>query len=310
MKRFVRVAMLLCAGLVTTPLWADQAADEATIRAAIESYVKAYNAGDAKTLASLWSERAVYQNPLTGIEVTGREAIEEEFKAVLEEFKGSQLAVEVQSIDFVSPNVAVEHGVAKVVGTDGEPEISEYAAVHVRQGDQWFMDRVTEKEPVTVPSHYEQLKPLAWLVGTWVDEDDNARVESNCQWTKNQNYLSRTFTIELPDEPNLSGVQIIGWDAARGKIRSWAFDSDGGFTEGLWKQKDGNWIVENAAVLPDGRTSSSINVLKVLDENTLSWQITGRDVDGEILPNLPEVRITRAGSAEQKAESTTSAANQ
>lgn len=308
MKWFRRVATFLYAVLAATPLWADQAADEAAIRAAVESYVKAYNAADAQALAGHWSEQAVYQNPLTGTEVTGRDAIAEEFKAVLEEAKGSQLTVEVQSIDFVSPNVAVEQGVAKVTGPDGEPEISEYSAVHVKQGNKWFMDRVTEKEPVTVPSHYEQLKPLSWLVGTWVDEDDEARVETTCQWTKNQNYLSRTFTIELPDQPSLSGVQIIGWDAAKGRIRSWAFDSDGGFAEGSWKQKEDGWIIENAAVLADGRTSSSINVLKMLDENTVTWQITGRDIDGEILPNLPEVKITRSGSAQQTVEPTTSAA--
>jgi uncharacterized protein (TIGR02246 family) len=301
---------IVCVAFLVVPLGADQAADEAAIRAAVESYVKAYNAGDANALAGHWSEQAVYQNPLTGTEVTGRDAIAAEFKAVLAETKGSQLAVEVQSIDFVSPSVAVEHGVAKVSGGEGEPEISEYSAVHVRHGDKWVMDRVTEKEPVTVPSHYEQLKPLTWLVGTWVDQDDQARVETTCQWTKNQNYLSRTFTIEMPNEPSLSGVQIIGWDASQGKIRSWAFDSDGGFAEGTWHRRDDGWAVENAAVLPDGRMASSINVLKMLDENTVTWQITGRDVDGEILPNLPEVKITRSGSAEPTAEPATSAAVQ
>jgi uncharacterized protein (TIGR02246 family) len=307
---WLRLLTIVCVVFPTHLLWADQAADEAAIRAKVESYVKAYNAADAQALADHWSEQAVYQNPLTGTEVTGREAIAEEFKAVLEESKGSQLAVEVQSIDFVSPNVAVEQGLAKVTGPEGEPEITEYSAVHVKQGDAWHLDRVTEKEPVVVPSHYEQLKPLAWLVGTWVDEDDEARVETTCQWTKNQNYLSRTFTIELPDQPNMSGVQIIGWDASRGKIRSWAFDSDGGFAEGSWKQNDDGWVIENAAVLPDGRTASSVNVLKIVDENTLTWQITGRDVDGEILPNLPEVKITRSGSGEQQAEPNTSAAVQ
>ena len=310
MKWLRQIAIFLCAMTFAAPLHADQAADEAAIRATADTYVKAFNAGDAKALAALWSEHAVYQNPLSGTEVTGRDAIEEEFKAVLAEAQGSKLAVEVQSIDFVSPSVAVEHGLAQVTSGDNAPEITEYSAVHVKQGDKWLMDRVTEKEPVTVPSHYEQLKPLAWLVGTWVDEDDEARVETTCQWTKNQNYLSRTFTIELADEPSLSGVQIIGWDAAQGKIRSWAFDSDGGFAEGSWRQKDNSWIVENAAVLPDGRKASSINVLKILDDNSVTWQITGRDVDGEILPNLPEVKITRSPSAEPTAEPTTAAAVQ
>lgn len=280
---------------------ADQAADEALIRAAVDSYVQAYNAGDAQALAAHWGEHAVYESPLTGEQITGRQAIEQDFKATLDEAKGSKLAVEVQSIEFVSPSVAIEYGVAHVLGSDGEPSVTEYSAVHVKQGDKWVMDRVTEKEPVAIPSNYEKLKPLEWLVGTWVDEDADARVETTCSWAKNQNFLTRSFTIELPNAPSMSGVQIIGWDPQQRTIRSWAFDSDGGFAEGTWKQKGDHWVVENAAVLPDGRTASSLNVLKPVDANTLKWQITGRDVDGEILPNLPEVTITRTGPAEPSA---------
>ncbi len=301
MRSHVYLLALFAACMMIAPLAADQSADEAAIRAAVDSYVKAFDARDPKALAAHWSNHAVYQNPLTGTEVIGREAIEQEFASVLEELKDSKLTVSVTAIDFVSPSVAVEHGTAQVVGGDSEPEVTQYSAVHVKQGDKWFLDRVTEKKSVEVPSHYEQLKPLSWMIGTWVDEDEEARVESTCQWAKNQNFLTRTFIIELPNEPGLSGVQVIGWDASEGKIRSWAFDSDGGLAEGTWTHKEDRWIVETAAILPDGRKASSINVIKLLDDNTLSWQIIGRDVDGEILPNLPEVKITRSASPEHAA---------
>jgi uncharacterized protein (TIGR02246 family) len=276
-----------------TQLRADQAADEAAIRASATDYVKAYNAHDADAVADFWSEHAIYQNPLTGEEATGKQAIAEQFKAVFDELGEGQLAVEVLSVEFVSPGVAVEQGIATVIPKDGDPEVSEYSAVHVKHGDKWLMDRVTEKEPASTPSHYEQLKSLDGLIGTWVDEDDEARIETTCQWAKNQNYITRSFTIDLRGEPEISGIQVIGWDAAAQKIHSWAFDSDGGFAEGSWNKKDDSWVVESSAVLPDGRRGSSINVMKLLDDNTISWQITGRDIDGEILPNLPEVKITR-----------------
>ncbi len=291
--------------LVCTALWmlllvpstrADQVADEAAIREAVTAYVTAFNARDAKALAARWSDHAVYQNPVTGEEVTGRKAIEQQFASILEELKDGKLSVNVNSIRFVSPSVAVEEGTAQVVGTNSEPEISEYSAVHVKQGDKWLLDRVTEKESITTPSHYEQLKPLEWLIGSWVDEDDEARVETTCQWAKNQNFITRSFTIDLANEPPISGVQFIGWDASLGKIRSWTFDSDGGVVDGTWSNKDGSWIVESSAVLPDGRKASSINIMKVLDDKTVSWQITGRDIDGEIQPSLPEVKITRVAS--------------
>jgi uncharacterized protein (TIGR02246 family) len=292
MKHFILMLCLFPVA-IASELRADQAADEAAIRASAEEYVKAFNAHDAETLAGFWSEHAVYQNPLTGEEATGRDAIAEQFKAVFDDLAEAELAVEVQSIEFLSPGVAVEQGIATVIRKDAEPELSEYSAIHVKHGDRWFLDRVTEKESSETLSHYEQLKPLEWLIGTWVDEDDEARVEATCQWAKNQNYITRSFTIDLAGEPGISGIQVIGWDAAAGKIRSWAFDSDGGFVEGNWQKKDDSWIVESSAVLPDGRRGSSINVMKLLDDKSISWQITGRDIDGEILPNLPEVKVTR-----------------
>ena len=43
---------------------------------------------------------------------------------------------------------------------------------------------------------------------------------------------------------DLEGTQVIGWDPAAGTIRSWMFDSDGGFGEGTWSKKDNSWIVK------------------------------------------------------------------
>lgn len=279
--------------LVAESLSADQADDKAQILEAVKSYVAAYNNRDAKALAAHWSAHGVYQNPLTGTEVSGREAIEREFAAVLKESEGAKLEAEVFSVEFLSPSVAVEQGIARIKSEDSDSDFSEYSAIHVKSGDNWLLDRVTENEIQLEPSHYEHLKSLEWLIGSWVDEDPEVRVETNCEWAKNQNFLTRTFVVEIVGETNLSGVQIIGWDASTGKIRSWAFDSDGGFVEGTWINKGDRWIVESSAVLPDGRTASSINIMKKIDDNTLAWQITGRDVDGELLPNLPEIKITR-----------------
>jgi hypothetical protein len=58
------------------------AADKAAIRKAVESYVAAFNQGDAKALAAKWAPEAVYTNPLSGEQVVGRE----ESKAVCRHF--------------------------------------------------------------------------------------------------------------------------------------------------------------------------------------------------------------------------------
>jgi hypothetical protein len=91
----------------------------------------------------------------------------------------------------------------------------------------------------------------------------------------------------------MAGMQIIGWDPLEKKIRSWVFDSDGGFAEGSWKKQGNQWHIHQTGVLPDGRKSSSVNVITYIDDNTCTLQSVNRVVDGEILPNIDEVQISK-----------------
>ena len=277
---------------------ADQAADKATIEKAIESYTAAFNAKDAKALAAHWSPEAVYINPLTGNQVEGREAIAKEFTATLAALKNAKLAVEVESIRFISPGVAVENGAAKLISADGQPEESSYTAIHVKHGVKWLLDRVTEEDVPVVLSHYEQLKGLEWMIGTWVDGDDQARIETTCQWTRNKNFITRSFSVAIKDRLDMAGMQIIGWDPAAKQIRSWVFDYDGGFAEGRWTKKDNRWSITTTGTMPDGRKASSVNVITYVDDSQFKWQSVSRMADGELLPNIDEVVVVRSKAAE------------
>ncbi len=271
-----------------------QAADEATIRKAVESYVAAFNQGDAKALAALWSPEAVYTNPASGEQAVGREAIEKQFAGVFADAKGAKLEAKTDSVRFVSPNVAVEQGTAKVIRPDQAPEESDYTAVYVKHEGQWLLDRVSEEDvPAPAPSHYEQLKELEWMIGKWVDQDEQATVVTECSWAKNNNFITRSFTIQIRDRIDMAGMQIIGWDPSTKQIRSWVFDSDGGFGQATWKKKDNRWYIQQSGVLPDGRKSSAVNIITCLDDNTCTLQSVNRTVDGELLPNIDEVKITK-----------------
>ena len=104
---------VMCSG--PRALAVDQAADQAAIEKAIASYTAAFTVRDANSLAADWSPEAAYINPLTGSQVEGREAIAKEFTAILAALKDAKLAVDVESIRFISPGVAVENGVAKLM---------------------------------------------------------------------------------------------------------------------------------------------------------------------------------------------------
>jgi hypothetical protein len=185
-----------------------------------------------------------------------------------------------------------------VISANGEVEDSKYSAVHVRQGGVWLLDRVTEEGVIKPPkSNYEHLKGLEWMVGTWIDADANDTIQTDVDWAKNKNFLTRSFSATIGDQVDMSGMQIVGWDPVAKAIRSWVFDSDGGFGEGKWKQgKDGQWVIQYSGTLPDGSKMTGDNILRRIDDNSYGWQSINRQVDGEILPNIDEVTIVRADS--------------
>lgn len=277
-----------------SPTGAAANPEEAAIRSRVAAYVTAFNKHDANAVASFWSEGAVYVNRATGEEVTGRAAIAAQFKTTFESQPALKLDVSVESIRFLAPSVAVEHGTAKVfVAAETVDEI-DYTAVYVKQGKDWLLDRVTD-EPQTEapPSHYDQLKVLEWMVGNWVDQDEQVRVVTDCHWAKNKNFLIRSFSVETGDHVETSGMQVIGWDASAKKIRSWTFDSNGGTADGIWSQHGDAWYIHNKGVLADGSKATMVNAIQPVDADSFTWQTIERTHNGEILPNVPAVLVVR-----------------
>jgi hypothetical protein len=167
--------------------------------------------------------------------------------------------------------------------------------VNIKRDGTWYVDRVTEEEPpLPPPTHYEQLKELEWMIGSWIDDNDpGVSIQTDCEWTKNQNFITRSFAVVVGAEIDMSGMQIIGWDPAENVIRSWVFDSDGGFGSGTWTKKENRWVIQTTGTLPDGGKSTATNIMTRIDDNSFTWQSINRGVDGELLPNVAEVVIVR-----------------
>jgi uncharacterized protein (TIGR02246 family) len=291
----------VCCSIVFVAIWvapsfchADQTEDEATIRKNAEDYVAAYNNHDAKALAAMWSPGAVYMDVSTGEAAVGREEIENVFSQTLAEFKNAKLQVDVKTVDFVSPNVAIENGTVRVIRPDADPEETDYMAVNVRQDGKWFIDRISEESPSSPPpSNYEHLRELEWMIGSWIDQSEDATIQTDCQWTKNQNFINRSFAVVVGDQVDMAVMQIIGWDPVAKQIRSWAFDSDGGFAEGKWTRNGDRWVIQQNGTLPNGSRSSAVNVMAQIDDDSFTWQSIQREIDGDVLPNVDEVLIVR-----------------
>jgi len=269
--------------------------DEKAILAAVDSYAESFNKADAKALAGHWTENGEFVTP-TGEVLKGRQALEEDFADFFQENPTAKLKLLETQIKMLSPHVASETGLARVIIEGGMPSVTTYEAIHVKTPEGWRIDSVKEEAPpADPPSHYEQLQPLAWMIGTWVDNaEEGMTIETTGRWTTNNNFIVRTFRVYIQDQVDFEGTQVIGWDPSAGAIRSWTFDSDGGFGTGRWSNQGRRWTVQALNVLPDGRRGSSTNIYDLLDEDTIEFHSIGRQVDGELLPSIDTLTIVRA----------------
>jgi uncharacterized protein (TIGR02246 family) len=269
---------------------ADTAEDEAAVRETVKSYVAAFNARDAKTLAAYWSEDCEFTTP-AGDLLQGRQAIEKAFGEYFKENEAAKLEVVIDSVTVLGPEAAVEKGTSRVTRPDGSVSETAYAARYAKEDGKWKLKTLSEADKA--PSHYEQLKILEWMIGEWVDADENSVIRTSCKWTKNKNFITRSFTVSSGDLVALEGTQVIGWAPDKKVIRSWLFDSDGGTGVGVWSQQGDRWSIRTVRILADGRKGSSVNVLTRIDNDSFTWKSTSREVDGDVLPSIGPVTITR-----------------
>lgn len=276
----------------------ERSADEAAIRANVEKFMKAYNAGDAKAIAALFTPDGVIINK-DGDESRGQEAIAATFKEILAETPKKQLEVFVESIRFVDANVAVETGTTKETSAANEPpEIDRYTVLHVKRDGKWFMALARDEEGPP-PSGYERLKPLAWLVGDWIDDGGSSVVISSCRWSEDRSFLLQEFKLKISGKDAMNVSQRIGWDPHRKCIRSWTFDSEGGFGESLWTRDGDTWIIKATGVRPDGTAASATNVLKQAGGNGYLWQSRDRILGDETQDDV-EVKVVRKPPTPEK----------
>jgi uncharacterized protein (TIGR02246 family) len=270
---------------------ADRSADEAAIRANIAQFIKAYNAGDAKGVAALFVPDGITVDK-EGNEAKGREEIAENFGDLFADMPERRIEVFVESIRFIGPDLAVEVGTTKETSAPGEPpESDRYTVLHVKRDGKWQVALARDEEGAP-PSGHERLRPLAWLVGEWVDDDGSAVVISSCRWSKDGNFLLQDFKLELNGQDSMDVSQRIGWDPLAKQIRSWVFDSEGGFGESLWTRDGNDWIIKATGVRPDGTTASATNFLVPTGTDGYVWRSTDRVV-GDERQQATQVKVVR-----------------
>jgi len=266
--------------------------DEQAIRSLVDAFAKSYNAHDSKAIGALFAADAELVDEEEDA-VQGRANIERVFTGIFAENPDAQIAIAIKSIRFLSPTIAVEDGTATVTGTSDEPaDPSRYVVIHSKQDGKWQMTSARDFSESQTPAE-EHLKPLAWMIGDWVDESPDSLVVTSSRWTDNQQFILSEFTIQVGGRPLMNGTQRIGWDPLAKVIRSWVFDSEGGFAEGTYTQDGDQWIVKMSGVTRDGQVASATNITTFISKDRMTWQSRDRSVGGRATGDIDPVTVVR-----------------
>jgi uncharacterized protein (TIGR02246 family) len=268
--------------------------DLAAIRAVANSFLDAYRAKDATAIGALFTENAEIVDD-EGEVTQGRPAIVERFAGLFAANEAGTLEVAADSIHLLSPEVAIEEGTATVSGDPGEkPETSRYSVIYVKQNGRWLHARIQDQTPPELSAH-DHLKDLEWMLGEWVNESDDELVSTTCSWSDNGSFLIRQFDVKIEGAVALSGTQRIGWDPLLKQFRTWVFDTEGGFAEGLVSHDEDNdrWIVKSAGVRADGKPITVTSAFMPLDQDRIGWQTIERTVGGVALPGFDQYILVR-----------------
>ncbi len=273
----------------------DGAGDRDAIRRASREFVEAFNSGNPKAVAAMWTENGDYVDD-SGEVFTGRDAIAKEYTEFFKEHKGFKLTLVIDSLRLLRADAAIEDGRAMLDPQPaGAPAISKYTAVHIKSGGKWRLASVRDTR-VEMRSGYQHVADLEFLIGTWTAEESGSKMRSVCRWVANKSFVQRDYTVTRPDKSTDSGVQLIGFNPQTGNVQSWNFSSDGGHAIGVWTPRADGWQAEVVGVTGDGTETSAVNILTRLDDNAYTWQSVERTASGAPVPDVGEVVIKRQSS--------------
>jgi uncharacterized protein (TIGR02246 family) len=272
---------------------AETPAEQAAIAANEHAYEAAYEKGDVKALADFFADDAQYTTD-DGRNFSGRAEIEAAIKAAFAANKGAKLDIKFDIVRKLAPEVIVGKGSTSVTTKGGETTGALFSAVYVNKGGKWKISQLVET-PMPDVAPREHLSELAWLVGKWEDSDktDNVTIRSEYIWARGGNFLTRNVTVKQGDEIVLEGFQVIGWDPLDESIRSWTFDSNGGYSDARWAREGQRWIARESGVTPDGSRTTSDNTWTKLSNDSFTWESNNRTLDGEPMPSIGRIEIKR-----------------
>jgi uncharacterized protein (TIGR02246 family) len=263
-------------------------ADIAAIQKAADDFTAAFNKGDAKAVAALWTE-AGESHEADGDVLVGQAEIEKSYTAHFKEGPKGTIEVDIRSIRFPSRDTAIEEGLLRFTPDGpGLPTSSMYTVSHVREDGVWKIAYSQEWG-----AGEDRIGDLAFLIGKWQGGPKGQSMLLTFERDGDSQFIVGKFSRKADGKPVTAGTMRIGLDGQRGQIRSWHFDDDGGHGQCLWLRDGNNWVLDAIGVLADGTETGAVNILSRLSHDELTWRSIDRVAGDDALPDTVPVKLTR-----------------
>lgn len=262
----------------------------------IKASVQAFNNRDAAAVAANWTAEGEYIRN-NGESVRGRADIQKGYAEFFKTLKGkSTLEVQTDGLRFTSADSALSQITLRLKNEQGELIGSIWRnTMLVREGGQWKVAVVQEWDRDTGLD--DSIKDLEWLIGTWDMTAGNRTVTTTYEWDDNKVFIRGKYMAKEGVKVVESGTQMFGKDNADGGIRSWVFQSDGGFGGGLWTREGKNWSIDFYGVTPDGQRLTATVLYVRLDANTFTWQSVNQTVDDQSIADTQPIKVIKQKAA-------------
>jgi conserved hypothetical protein len=272
----------------TDPSQAQSITEE--IKSRIKLYEKAFDEGDAKTIAGMWTENGTYTDP-DGVEYIGRDNIEQAFSRFFKAMGTPPISLEIKSLRPIGDSAVEERGIASIRGQDGKllPGTA-YTTIHVKDNGDWRIASATERGPVAprVP-----LTSLSWLVGDWKASGQTGQSSVTTKWEGDKHFIVCKFNSKSTNGKENNDIQVIGVDPISGQIVSWIFDSEGGTGNGRWWRVGDHWMADLNIVEADGTKFTATDIIAPSGPNSFTWQSVNRRIDGLPTGSTEKVTVDR-----------------
>ncbi len=267
----------------------DRAADREAIRKTLRQFLKALGKGDAEAVAAFWTETGEYVDE-DGDIIRGRKALAAEYRKFFAKNRGVKATGKAEALRFLGGDTAIAEGVfSRAATADLAGTSTRFTMLLAREKGQWRLAQLREEER----RETVRLDDVKWLIGDWVAKTGDREVKTTYSWDDKKAFIRGRFVIREKGKEVLSGRQVLGRDAANGVLRSWVFESEGGFGSGTWKRDGKNWVIESEGTQADGTTTSSVNLLTPVDDDTFTWQSQDRAAGRDTEPDTVPVKVTR-----------------